>query len=589
MKKIFIILLCSFLFAGCKMEGPIIIEPPVIVETHTPPVVEPPVVEPPIIEPPIIDNPITPPPSIDEEIPYNSTIHYPYNETFAVEPATIGYTYYVDGTNGDDVNDGKSPNYLGNGKGAFKTIGRALYRYTSNPPNRVLIKAGKYYTKFWLPSTWKNKFNENNRFRLGPYGNGEVIIDGSITNKISNWEKYSISIYKCIVSDGLKVGSIIIDDDFKTFHPVKSLVELRNKGDWLQEGNTLYLYIEFDPSTRDLIVTQNDGDSSARYGIYIEDLDYVTLYGLTLRGSPAIGIYNGGSFLRIEKCKIAFHARAGLANGSASGLEVIRNKIYGNIMRNYPRGNNGYAVAGGLWAVGIQIPGNSIVRGNIVHENGGEGISILNSTGSIIEDNLSYDNFSVNIYADRTVNTIIRRNFVYCSGTNEKDVYPYVLTYQFDNMRKRLRAEGIATGDEGSTLQPVSTDNKISSNIIKYCRSGLSHYAQSPSSGLKNTTISNNRIYLPLTDPLLEGTKFYGMKYGANDNNTTVNNNIVIGGHKNTILIDWRTSGGITWNDNTYWHPNNSKPFIYKGTKYNFIEWKNITNEDINSKFEEVE
>ena len=123
--------------------------------------------------------------------------YYDPNEALSVEPGTV--TKYVDGVNGDDDDyDGSSPIVEGGGVGPYKTIDEALDRYTDRDAGyRVLILAGTYYDTITIPNTWEvDGTFLTDPFVIGPYGDGEVIIDGSLHDDLGSWSAHDANIYK---------------------------------------------------------------------------------------------------------------------------------------------------------------------------------------------------------------------------------------------------------------------------------------------------------------------------------------------------------------------------------------------------------
>ena len=59
-----------------------------------------------------------------------------------------------------------------------------------------------------------------------------------------------------------------------------------------------------------------------------------------------------------------------------------------------------------------------VYRGNVVHHNYGEGLITANYDGStniIVEDNVFYDNFALQLYVHRSHNVTAQRNLIYCT------------------------------------------------------------------------------------------------------------------------------------------------------------------------------
>jgi parallel beta-helix repeat protein len=59
---------------------------------------------------------------------------------------------------------------------------------------------------------------------------------------------------------------------------------------------------------------------------------------------------------------------------------------------------------------------DSVFQGNTVFNTWGEGIMLMACDGFIIEDNIVYDNFALNLYSEHSANVVIQRNLVYHTG-----------------------------------------------------------------------------------------------------------------------------------------------------------------------------
>ncbi len=510
-------------------------------------------------------------------------------------------TYYIDIANGNDAWNGLSPAYTSGSNGPYKTIGKATDRYggRNKAGNTFKIKAGIYREKisFGNPA---GTFNEAHRLTIGPFGNGEVIVDASSTHQLV-WTK-SVSngqIYEtpCDFLLGgtthVSPAAVIMDDNYRAGRAVYSLAEVNMFGQWYYDGTAKKLYVHTngeDPLLHDIIVIKTDVDN-VEYGIYAINNNYLTVYGLTVRGAGSYGIWANGSHVRLEKNTFKFSGKAGLkAEGPYD--ELYKNHVYGNVMLNWPRGLHWGSTGG--WPNGFTFGGYAKVSGNVVHDNGGEGIGSMGGTGNaIIEDNISYDNWSVNMYLDNQPAQTVRRNLLYNHPIRYEDVIdvlhvPVGSTLQ--SIYKRMTPEGIMTGDEIAT-NPVaqSMDHRIYNNIIIGCRSGWSHYGQAAGPAMRNFMFANNTIIMPAE------ASDYGNWVGIaipGYGGTKIANNIIYNSRVDSPLLSLYQASmpaDVTLDNNVYHNPNNPTPFwtgSYPNTaKYDFAGWKNSTLRDANSTF----
>lgn len=496
-----------------------------------------------------------------------------------LKPGKVGRDYVIDGTKGDDVRgDGTILN-------PWKTISRAFDYYAKRPaPGDVIrIKAGVYRERLFI----RNCGTKENPIMIGPFGNGEVIIDCS--SEIKGWDLYKDKIYKANCSF---VPTAVVVDERPCF-PEFSLDKLK-EFEWYYDVKEKIIYLCLDkgssPASRDIGVLSNDGYQD---GVLINDAHYITLYGLTVKYAGGRGISILGNYIIIKKCNVKFNGGIGINiftyNKTQSfNTEILNNNIYHNFMRNWPRGRYKW----GGWGGGIISHGtpNIQLKGNIVHNNGGEGIVTHGGQGgSAILDNIVYDNWSVNIYIDHQPNSVIENNLIFCNEPEPRDLYNNGDDNPNDGKNlRRLRAEGMMTADESS---PATFKNaKITKNIIINCRRGITHYGKGQGSGLKDVFVANNTIIVP--DAKGQGEEYIGINVpynNGNNVNTVYSNNIIYASHSKTRLLSMETPlslgvgnfGGVIFKNNIWYHDNNTRPFhigpqwldLYD---FDFFSWQKV-------------
>ncbi|MGZ5423866.1 MAG: PKD domain-containing protein, partial [Candidatus Aminicenantales bacterium] len=139
-----------------------------------------------------------------------------------------------------------------------------------------------------------------------------------------------------------------------------------------------------------------------------------------------------------------------------SGSGIFTSGDYNTIVNcrvHYNSMDNEYGVMPIGWGFGISLCANaqySTIRNCTSWNNWGEGLSIASGYYCTIEDNVSYDNFSTNIYLSQSVGGVVRRNLSYY--TNGNPIQPYVSSQNC-----------IFAGDEGKP--PDSTGNMIVNNL----------------------------------------------------------------------------------------------------------------------------
>jgi hypothetical protein len=163
---------------------------------------------------------------------------------------------------------------------------------------------------------------------------------------------------------------------------------------------------------------------------------------------------------------------------------------------------------------------------------------------------------------------------------------------------------GISIGDEcGSSGANPCTANlantQIYNNLIVGFRVGIAEYwegnamlTSSSQHGLKNTLIANNTIVMPPTTP--PGTYAIGLYLwdnGANNYNSQVVNNLIVGFDSTEPVIWYQGHGadpGVTVNNNAYWNAGATNVFnLGFNTVANdtFAQWQAASGNDVNGIF----
>ena len=507
---------------------------------------------------------------------------YDPNEVLTA-PVGTGVVWYVDSISGSDANNGRSEGT------AFKTIGKAVMGSGApvGPGDTVLIKAGTYRERFSIAKSG----TATNRIVIGPYGNGEVVIDGSTA--VAGWTLVSGQVYKASVA--LAPTAVVVDEQplFPEFTE-SALVD----GRWYFDNTTSSLYLWCpgggDPSARNVGIVSSNQYSDA---VFINNASYVTLYGVTVRYTGGRGISILGNYNRVEKCNVKFNGHNGInmyryGTTQTTDTEIIKNHVYHNFLRNWPRGR--YKWGGwGQGATSNSTPNTKFI-GNISHKNGGEGIGAYGGAGgTTFKDNISYDNWSVNIYTDNQPNGRIENNFIYCREPDPNDLYNNQDPAPEDNRSlKRLRAEGIMTADENYSLTPPANLSNvvIANNVIIGCRRGIQHYGQAAGSGLKYVQVMYNTIIVPNAVGI--GEDYIGINIPYNNGNnvgSVYRNNVVYASNPATYVLYGGTDpagvkdsfNGITLSNNLWYHATRTNAWHW-GRDYNttwdysFSGWRSL-------------
>ena len=258
---------------------------------------------------------------------------------------------------------------------------------------------------------------------------------------------------------------------------------------------------------------------------------FITGTGSTIKNSRIHDIWSAGIYLRGPK------------------TVVEGNTVWRAVESNYCGGGQERG-CNGDWNVAIVVgdssataaPGiapNSIIRGNTVFHNSGEGIDCEHNDHVTIEDNTVYDNWALGIYLDQCSFVTIRNNLVYY--TNDRNWW----------RDSNYPADAISISNEGiAGYEIVGHDRQVYNNIIIGGYSNLNFYVHSgmPNAYLSNDLFANNTLINsqgPATDT-------YGVKIKkAPHQNTLFYNNLVyepIG----VIASIGNSNGGITFSNNLW-------------------------------------
>jgi hypothetical protein len=344
------------------------------------------------------------------------------------------------------------------------------------------------------------------------------------------------------------------------------------------------------PNTADIVVPN---DSSAQEHVYWWDSSYLAFKGLTVRGSGANGLWGYGGNITVENCDIKFNGKAAVSFGASGAANadnaVLYSHAYHNVLLNWPRGNNGYGESGGGWPGALvwthQL--RPVARGNVVHKNGGEGIlsygtrAGLPSGGALVERNVVFDNWSVNIYFDNQPGNVARDNFVFNHPPEERDflhlgrgAYASLDKYSVCIMLANEQGSSDSTGGHANLR-----DTKIYNNVLAGCRIGIRDYAEGFSArlnhGLKDLLIANNTIVVPAHRfRTSEATGLLLSDNGSRDEGTMIVNNVIVGlGHAPIVARMGSSLRGITMDRNVYHGPARAL-FRLGASTVDFDAWK---------------
>jgi len=357
-------------------------------------------------------------------------------------------SYYVDAVNGSDANPGVSQSL------AWKTIGK-VNRSRFLPGDNILLRSGQ---------TWRENLqvtssgSAGNPIRIGSYGTGEKpILNGSIV--AIGWTLTTGHIYQATFANAPRV--VVQDDSLLAYLEWNTNVTTTFSGATagcfsVDDSNKICYVWATDganPDTHKMQVSYSV-NSLTGIGIYLRDLSYVTVDGLTVCNTAYQGIRvlesTTASNVIIKNCTVFNAGHSGIEidgpedatslaactfdrdtvyQNRAHGIELLYH-VYGSTVShilshnnswNLPLGFHGisswgpdtiacptgntfeynevyatYAVPGADYeGTGIQMDNNTrncIIRYNKSHDNGGAGFYLNSGLGNSLYYNMSYNN-----------------------------------------------------------------------------------------------------------------------------------------------------------------------------------------------------
>jgi len=239
------------------------------------------------------------------------------------------------------------------------------------------------------------------------------------------------------------------------------------------------------PGEKPVIDGQNKLPGGGQYGTLVMVRgSYIILDGFEFKNSSGEGIQLYGAHNTVRNSKIHHMYDVGIIGGGDYSI-IEYNEAYENGQVNV-NGRCNVEPYGDLcyWPNGIGvardhvdgITNGAIIRGNISHDNWGEGIDSFEAEGTLIENNISYNNFSVNLYISDTRNAIVRNNLVYnINSTHVRSGNPANVTI----------ADEVASKPRSSNVQ-VTNNIVYGADICEAC--------WTIPTGLSNINVNHNTI-----------------------------------------------------------------------------------------------
>jgi|GEM_PF-6408518 len=277
--------------------------------------------------------------------------------------------------------------------------------------------------------------------------------------------------------------------------------------------------------------------------------------GIKAAGSKWAGVDVTGQYVTIDSLDVTTARSHGIIVKGA--YDTIKNSnIYENVQENNP------VLVSNQWGSGLKVERgatNTLLEGNNVYQNYGEGIAITMGKTALVRNNKAYDNYSANFYIDNSSNVTINGNLGYCTGN------PLFA-------RNGSPASAFLIGEEaGSPWYDGWGPQLINLTITNNISNGCSYFGywgsdQPTNGGLKGAIIANNTVL-----NVYNGKSAFYIGSSPANSNIKIINNIATGAISNGT--------GITVSNNVFSvsfattpNPSNPTTFTPATTATNIID-----------------
>ncbi|HNR30229.1 MAG TPA: PKD domain-containing protein [Candidatus Hydrogenedentes bacterium] len=485
--------------------------------------------------------------------------------------AAAATNYYVDATNGSDARGGTSP------ANAWRTLSR-INSAPLDPGDAVFLKRGE---------TWRERLlitrsgNASASIVFGAYDSGpNPVINGA--NPVTGWTAQGGNRYAASLTTAPEV---VIFDGVRGIR--ESQVDRVDAAlEWYWAGNVLTVYSESPPV--------NVEASARQFPVEFVQNEYVTFRDITIRyAADCIRLYNANHIL-IEG--ITVHDCAGYAGILVAADTTGRGEhntaractIYGMTGSAESMSHGGFGH--GLFVWGLNACRANVFEGNILHDNGGGGvllidtsdnlvsgntvyrhgsagvvISGLNANGNVIDGNHLYENcraendcFGVNIYRCGH-NNIVRNNRVH---------HQYVFTdEEVGDSLFTERSGGIRFDGDLYVGVTDKTGNAVYNNAIYGEYDGIQIF------NFSNVAIHNNTIH----DSGRSGIYIGSYAAFGTTRNTVCRNNVVQASRQQLV---WHRNATDSTVDYNVYFPDGPAAFKWNSTQYAFDGWRSVSGFD---------
>lgn len=483
-------------------------------------------------------------------------------------------TYYVDSIIGNDTRSGAS---TGN---AWKTLQRVNQAVLA-PGDTVLLKRGGLWReKLYIQESGTSV----SPISFGAYGTGAPPeIDGS--DIVNGWNAAGTNLFAASV--GTQPEVVIFDGVMGVREA--ALEGLNAAREWHWANGTLTVYSASVPA--------NVEASARQFLAEFISVSYVNFRDINLlHGVDCIRLVDTTN-VTVENVSITDSAGyAGVLFGAQTAGRGERNTvrnctITGIVGSSESIGHGGFGHGIFIW--GTNICRQNTFAGNTVHDNGGGGILLIDTSANSVSGNTIYRHGSAGIVVSElnSSNNIIERNHIYENCRTENDCFGInIYRAGNDNLVRYnvVHNQYVFTDDEvgipgftersggirfdGDTWIGVTdkTGNAIVGNLVYDEFEGIQVFNYS------NVTVTNNTVYNTTRSGIYVGS--YGATGTARD--VVLRNNLV---HTSAQQLIWsRNTTNAVFDFNAY-YPDGASAFNLNGTLRDFASWRAATGQDASS------
>lgn len=243
----------------------------------------------------------------------------------------------------------------------------------------------------------------------------------------------------------------------------------------------------------------------------------VTFSGFVIQnvaGQP-LGILANG--VTVSDCIIDFAYGGGINVSDCSGVSLINNVVQRCNQKRYDPTNTKGGPAGVQVTVLLKGVKNSLISGNEISFNHGEGLGVsLDSSDNLIQDNTIHTNLHMQMLVNHAQDNVFNANLIYHRGDKE-----FLQRSSGDPPAGIMITDEKARADKGSP----SRGNTFTNNIVAFCSDNFNVRASKNSTGaLRDTLVAHNTFWEATT----ENTEAFGIRIPPSDHsNSKFINNIV--------------------------------------------------------------